>query len=583
MIASCGSCTAPQTCGGGGVPGACGCIPEGDAAFCSRLFKNCGTLTADDNCGVSRTVTSCGICSGTGVNCGSGGQPNVCACNAENDAAFCLRLGKNCGLVTANDKCGVERTVVSCGTCSGTGVTCGGGGTPNVCGCTPETDAELCARLYKNCGTLAANDNCGASRSITSCGTCTGVGVSCGGGGTQNVCACNGESDAEFCSRLGKNCGLVTANDKCGTERTVVSCGTCSGTGVTCGGGATANVCGCTPETDAELCSRLGKNCGTFAANDNCGASRSVTSCGTCSGMGETCGGGSTPVPNVCGCTPEIDTAFCQRLGKNCDPLTANDNCGMPRTSASCGTCSGTGVTCGGGGTTNVCGCLPETDAALCLRLTKNCGSLTANDNCGASRTVTSCGTCTSPNTCNGGGTANVCGGGAYDVTPPFVVDDKGYWPGQNNGTWGDWSALASGACSTPARAPGTPGGSCHHWTYTYNATGGRDCNGAALVPPATACPWTTQAWKATTTKTIAPGATKIQFYAWGSGTVSFAGAGQPGLQVTLTGTPTQYVVNITGSYATATDAFSITFTSGNTGAVVNVDDIRWCTATACQ
>ncbi len=54
-------------------------------------------------------------------------------------------------------------------------------------------------------------------------------------------------------------------------------------------------------------------------------------------------------------CTPESDGEFCSRLGKNCDSVTANDNCGTPRTVSSCGTCIAP-QTCGGGGTANVCG-----------------------------------------------------------------------------------------------------------------------------------------------------------------------------------------------------------------------------------
>src|SRR4030095_2633091 len=63
-------------------------------------------------------------------------------------------------------------------------------------------------------------------------------------------------------------------------------------------------------------------------------------------------------------------------------------------------------------------GCTPESDTQFCSRLGKNCGSVTANDNCGASRTVNPCGTCTSPQTCGGGGTANVCGGGGGSCNP---------------------------------------------------------------------------------------------------------------------------------------------------------------------
>jgi predicted alpha-1,2-mannosidase len=53
--------------------------------------------------------------------------------------------------------------------------------------CMPESDPAFCARLSKNCGTLANNDNCGTPRTVSSCGTCTAPNT-CGGGGVANVC-----------------------------------------------------------------------------------------------------------------------------------------------------------------------------------------------------------------------------------------------------------------------------------------------------------------------------------------------------------------------------------------------------------
>jgi hypothetical protein len=49
------------------------CTAETNTAFCARLNKNCGSVTANDNCGTSRTVSSCGTCSGTQT-CNSNGQ-----------------------------------------------------------------------------------------------------------------------------------------------------------------------------------------------------------------------------------------------------------------------------------------------------------------------------------------------------------------------------------------------------------------------------------------------------------------------------------------------------------------------------
>ncbi|WP_437797926.1 fibronectin type III domain-containing protein [Sorangium sp. So ce693] len=59
--------------------------------------------------------------------------------------------------------------------------------------CTPESDAQLCARLGASCGSVNDVDNCGAPRSVSSCGSCTAP-ETCGGGGTPNVCGGSGGS-----------------------------------------------------------------------------------------------------------------------------------------------------------------------------------------------------------------------------------------------------------------------------------------------------------------------------------------------------------------------------------------------------
>jgi hypothetical protein len=51
---------------------------------------------------------------------------------------------------------------------------------------------------------------------------------------TTGTTPCTAESNSVFCNRLGKECGSVTANDNCGNTRTVSSCGTCTITGQTC-------------------------------------------------------------------------------------------------------------------------------------------------------------------------------------------------------------------------------------------------------------------------------------------------------------------------------------------------------------
>jgi hypothetical protein len=279
---TCPGCPAGQTCGAGPAPNTCGtgmCTPETDRAFCARLGRSCGPTNDFDNCEAARSV-NCGDCPPP-LTCGGGGAPGVCGC--ETDAVLCARLGWTCGVEATTDACGSPRTP-DCGACPGPGV-CGGGGEAHRCGC--EDDAAFCARLGAECGELSAADNCGQPRRAA-CGTCAGVEV-CGAGGQANRCGCVPEQDAELCARRGAACGSVTVRDRCGATRTV-ACGTCP-QGTVCGGGGVPGACGC--EDDRALCARLGLECGAASGTDNCGAGRNL-SCGSCSAP-DTCGGGGAP------------------------------------------------------------------------------------------------------------------------------------------------------------------------------------------------------------------------------------------------------------------------------------------------
>jgi hypothetical protein len=100
---SCGTCTAPQFCGGGspGVANVCGCTPISKCP----TGKNCGSLS--NGCG---GMIACGTCTAPQT-CG-GGSPavaNVCGCAA----LKACPAGDNCGSVA--DGCG---GMLSCGTCT---------------------------------------------------------------------------------------------------------------------------------------------------------------------------------------------------------------------------------------------------------------------------------------------------------------------------------------------------------------------------------------------------------------------------------------------------------------------------------
>lgn len=131
-----GACTDPSlTCGGGGVANVCGtgggCQPATRTAACAG--KTCGFV--GDGCGGSINCGSCTApqtCGGAGMafQCGT---PSVGACTPKT-CANVLTGGANCGYIS--DGCG---GTLSCGTCTKPGDTCGGGtvtvpGKPNVCG-----------------------------------------------------------------------------------------------------------------------------------------------------------------------------------------------------------------------------------------------------------------------------------------------------------------------------------------------------------------------------------------------------------------------------------------------------------------
>jgi hypothetical protein len=126
-------------------------------------------------------------------------------------------------------------------------------------------------------------DGCGGS-----CGTCSAPNV-CSADGK---CVCTPESDAAFCSRLARSCGVATGNDNCGQPRSVI-CGSCAGT-QSCGGAGVAGQCGCTPQCQGKVCGSdsCGGTCGACPGNSTCGADQ--TSCG--------CNAGYLPDPggNAC-------------------------------------------------------------------------------------------------------------------------------------------------------------------------------------------------------------------------------------------------------------------------------------------
>ena len=159
-------------------PGTDACVPMS----CYALGVGCGTV--NDTCG---SMIECGSCTAPD-SCGGGGEPTACGHAEATDAgptdaagdgcrpSPCAELGFQCGV--QNIGCGIWAL---CGECDGTD-TCGGGGTPGVCGETDACHPLTCGNMGYDCGPM--NDGCGA---ILNCGSCPAPQV-CGGSGAPGKC-----------------------------------------------------------------------------------------------------------------------------------------------------------------------------------------------------------------------------------------------------------------------------------------------------------------------------------------------------------------------------------------------------------
>jgi hypothetical protein len=342
-LIQCGTCQAPQTCGGGGTASVCGgqqgCVPR----TCQSAGAACGKVS--DGCG---GLLECGTCAKP-LACGGAGVPFQCGGSVEADGGSacvpltCAGLGYHCGL--AGDGCG---GALDCGTCTAP-ETCGGGGKVGECGkkCVPKT----CADFGRECGEVG--DGCGG---LLQCGTCAAP-ETCGGGGTPGKCG-SATCKPKTCEELGMNC--VIAGDGCGG---VAPCGTCAPP-QSCGGGGQFGQCGGTQACVRKTCEDLGYTCGP--AGDGCGG---LLACGSCK-LPETCGGGG--VPGVCGSPATCQPKTCAQLGATCGPV--GDGCGGL---LDCGSCKLRGETCGGLEPSK-CGIAP-TCTGLCKQ----------QDPCGAGGTTT--------------------------------------------------------------------------------------------------------------------------------------------------------------------------------------------------
>jgi hypothetical protein len=230
-ILECPDCPAGQQCGTADV----------NKHVCISADPNCKHLTCDqpggklcgkigDGCG---GALDCGDSCPSGQSCGGGGTPNVCGAGPGSmcKATTCDQpTGRYCGSI--GDGCG---KMIDCGNCP-SGMSCGTGTRASVCvpaTCTAPLPCKLSNGQY--CGMVG--DGCG---NTIDCGTCP-MGETCGGRGTKGVCAappdptckpidCNPMGGGQYCGKIGDGCGSS------------VDCGNCPN-GAVCGGNGVPNVC----------------------------------------------------------------------------------------------------------------------------------------------------------------------------------------------------------------------------------------------------------------------------------------------------------------------------------------------------
>lgn len=254
-------------------------------------------------------------------------------CVGETDQELCDGDYDECGVPTLIDSCGVTRTPF-CGTC-GTNATCSGiytcrcdqgysgdGFTCDVC--VPESDADLCAYYYDDCGTPTLTDSCGFDREVT-CGTC-GDHATCdpdyyycgcdqGYSGDGQTCeVCTPQSDEEYCYDNYYQCGALDSTDNCGFPRTV-DCGNCSGHGTcdfldycTCDTGFTNSGTACVPE--------LGMGC---LVGD--GAQHDCPDGQVCLGVD------GVNICTIVGCTTDTECGSNSFYDNSCAPLNGSTYC----------------------------------------------------------------------------------------------------------------------------------------------------------------------------------------------------------------------------------------------------------------
>jgi hypothetical protein len=147
-------------------------------------------------------------------------------------------------------------------------------------------------------------------------------------------------------------------------------------------GGGAGDVAVAGGGTEAAGSSGAGKNGGGVGAGGNAGAAGIGGDTSPAGGSPEDTSAGAAgvagaPDGGASACVPESIAQFCKRVGKDCDQVDGTDNCGNAVVGANCGSCQGFKI-CGGSGKSNVCGALTD-PAAGGMATASSVGSIAEN------------------------------------------------------------------------------------------------------------------------------------------------------------------------------------------------------------
>ncbi|MBI3182495.1 MAG: hypothetical protein HYZ28_10150 [Myxococcales bacterium] len=142
-----------------------------------------------------------------------------------------------------------------------------------ACNCPSDTFQPSTTVCRSSADSCDLQETCSGSSAACPADVKAAVGASCTVNGSSGLCTSSGacciaETDAAFCTRLGKKCGQVTGTDNCGLTRSA-DCGPC-GTGENCVDNLYC-AAGATPDTALKVprCVALASSCDTGSLVDS--------------------------------------------------------------------------------------------------------------------------------------------------------------------------------------------------------------------------------------------------------------------------------------------------------------------------